>query len=190
MSGRLAYIFSRGIALQVGLNGFVLLVKVRQVGDQILDNVGVGERVDLDIGGRLGGNSAQACQGVLAVDVHGTASTNTLSATPSEGQRRIDLVLDLDQGVQDHRASLVEVNGVGLKPGLLGRGVGIPSVDLERLGIGLLLLCLAHRRHGARQESARSESCPRRGAEDSRGGAESGHGCVCLEFRIRSFCSG
>lgn len=129
--GTSAYIFGGGIALQVRLDGLVLLVEVSQVGDQILDNVGVRQRVDLDIRGRFGGDSAQACQGVLAVDVHGTASTNALSAAPPEGQRRILLVLDLDQGVQDHGAGLVEVDGVGLQPRLLGRGIRVPSVDLE-----------------------------------------------------------
>lgn len=108
-----------------------MLVEVSQVGDQILDNVGVRQRVDLDIRGRFGGDSAQAGQGVLAVDVHGTATTDTLSATPSEGQRRILLVLDLDQSIQNHRTSLVEINGVGLQPRLLGRGIRVPSVDLE-----------------------------------------------------------
>lgn len=182
-----AYIFSRGVALQVGLDGLVLLVKVRQVRYQVLDDVGVRQGVDLDIGRGLGGDSAQAGQGVLAVDVHGTAAADALSATPSEGQGRVLLVLDLNQGVQDHGARLVEVNGVGLKLGLLGRGIGIPSVDLERLDLGLLLSGLADRRHGPREDGTGTESCPRRGAEDSRRGAESGHDCCCLvlcsEFR-------
>lgn len=191
--GTSAYIFGGGIALQVRLDGLVLLVEVSQVRDQILNNVGVRQRVDLDIRGRLGGDSAQACQGVLAVDVHGTASANALSATPSEGQGRILLVLDLDQSIQDHGAGLVEVDGVGLQLGLLGRGIRVPSVDLEGLGPGLL--GLAHRRHGAREDGAGSESCPG-GAENSRRGAESGHGCggddVCrrivdLRFGAREF---
>jgi len=40
--------------LEIGLDGFVLLVELRQVGDDVLDDVGVGERVDfafcLDVG--------------------------------------------------------------------------------------------------------------------------------------------
>lgn len=59
--GASAYIFGGGIALQVRLDGLVLLVEVSQVRDQILDNVGVRQRVDLDIRGRFGGDSAQAC---------------------------------------------------------------------------------------------------------------------------------
>ncbi len=52
------YVRRRGIALQIWLDGLVLLVKVRQVRDEILDDVGVRERVDLDIRGRLGRDSA------------------------------------------------------------------------------------------------------------------------------------
>ncbi len=43
------YVGRGGIALKVGLDGLVLLVEVRQVRDEVLDDVGVRERVDLDI---------------------------------------------------------------------------------------------------------------------------------------------
>jgi hypothetical protein len=52
------YVLSRGVTLEVGLDGLVLLVEVRQVGDEVLDDIGVRQRVDLDVGGRLGGDSA------------------------------------------------------------------------------------------------------------------------------------
>jgi len=42
----LAAIGWRGVALEVGLDGFVLLVELGQVGHEVLDNVGVRERVD------------------------------------------------------------------------------------------------------------------------------------------------
>lgn len=53
-----SYVGSRGITLEVGLDGLVLLVKVSQVGDEVLDNIGVGQRVNLDVGGGFSGNSA------------------------------------------------------------------------------------------------------------------------------------
>lgn len=43
------YVLGRGLSLEVGLDALVLLVEVRQVGDEILDDVGVRKRVDLDI---------------------------------------------------------------------------------------------------------------------------------------------
>ena len=32
--------------MQVGLDGFVLLVEVGEVGDEVFDDIGVGQRVD------------------------------------------------------------------------------------------------------------------------------------------------
>lgn len=36
------YIFGLGVALEVGLDGFVLLVELGQIWDEIFDDVGVG----------------------------------------------------------------------------------------------------------------------------------------------------
>lgn len=83
------------------------------------------------------GSLTQACQGVLAIDVHGTATADTLTAASSESQSRVELVLDANNGIQDHRSSLVQVDGVALKTRLDGRGIGVPSVDLEGLQPGL-----------------------------------------------------
>lgn len=61
---------------------------------------------------RLGGGKlerTQAGQRVAPLDVHGTAPTDTLSATPPERQRWVDLVLDPDQCIQDHGPRLVQV---------------------------------------------------------------------------------
>lgn len=44
-----SYVLGRSIALKVGLDALVLLVEVRQVGDEVLDDVGVRKGVDLDI---------------------------------------------------------------------------------------------------------------------------------------------
>lgn len=101
----------------------------------------------------------QAGQRVHAIDVHGAATTDTLSATPAEGQSRIQLVLDAHQGVEHHGSGLVEVESVGLHARLFGRGVGVPAVNLEGLeprlfsgrfrgGIGVVqTLGVGHRCH-------------------------------------------
>lgn len=87
----------------------------------------------------------QACQCVYAINIHRTASTDALSATPSEGQGRVNLVLDPDQCVQHHWARLVQVEGIRLHLGLARRLVWVPSIDIERLDsrvlVGLRLLC-------------------------------------------------
>lgn len=80
----------------------------------------------------------QASQGVDAINVHGTASANTLSAASSEGQGGIDFVLYPDQSVEHHGTGLLQIQLVGLHLGLLGRLVRVPAVDVESLHLSLL----------------------------------------------------
>ncbi len=47
-----------GISLEVGLDGFVLLVEVSEIGDEVFNNVGVGEGVDAGFVGSFSGNAA------------------------------------------------------------------------------------------------------------------------------------
>jgi len=93
--------------LEVWLDGFVLLVEVGEIRDDILDNVGVRERVDLGLLFCVDGNTAQTSQCVATINIHCTASTNSLSATPSERKSRIDLILDSNQRIQHHGSGLV-----------------------------------------------------------------------------------
>ena len=80
-------------------------------GDEILDDEHVGERThraNLIVLGDL----SQTSQTVLAVNVHGTRTANTLTARstvlkirlslPSKRKSRILLVLDLEQSIQHH----------------------------------------------------------------------------------------
>jgi len=77
----------------------------------------------------------QAGQGVDAVNVHRAGSADTLSATSAECEGRVDLVLDADEGIEHHGSGLVQVQGVGLHPWLLGRLIWVPSVDVESLDL-------------------------------------------------------
>lgn len=54
----LAYVWWGVAALKVWLDGLVLLVELRQIRDQVLDDVGVGKRVDAGFLGGLGRNAA------------------------------------------------------------------------------------------------------------------------------------
>lgn len=61
----------------------------------------MGQRVNL---GRLVPvpiDPAEAGEGVDTVNVHRTRSTDSFSARSSERQRRVDLVLDLDQSIEN-----------------------------------------------------------------------------------------
>jgi hypothetical protein len=57
---------------------------------------------------------ARAGQRVDAVDVHRARTADALAAGAAERQRRVDLVLDLDQCVENHRTAGVEVHLVGV----------------------------------------------------------------------------
>jgi len=123
--------------LEVGLDGLVLFVKLGQVRDDVLDDVGVGQRVDFAFCLGVGWDTAQACKSVDTVDIHSAASADTLSATPSECEGGVDLVLDSDQGIQHHRTGLVQIQGIALHSWLRRWLVWVPSVDVECFDLGL-----------------------------------------------------
>src|SRR3546814_17430547 len=61
-------------------------------------------------------------------------SSDLFPAGPAEGDRAVDLVLDLDQRVQHHRAALVEIDLERVHARVFAR-VGIIAIDLERLDV-------------------------------------------------------
>ena len=136
--------------LQPGLDRLILVIKIGHVHHQILNHKHVGQRRD-STGSRPSINLSQAGQPITAIDIHGTGPTDPFSARPPEGEGRIDLVLDLNKGVQNHGPTLFEVDLVVFELRLL-RVARVPPVDLERLeiaaaslGLGLRLLSLSLR---------------------------------------------
>lgn len=131
----LAVLRRRVLALEPGLDALVLAVEVGHVDDEILDDEHVGQRRD---GGRRGrgGDLGEAGEAVVAVDVHGAAPADALAAAASEGERRVLLVLDLEQRVQHHRPAVGEVDLVVLEVRLRRRRVRVPPVDREGLHVG------------------------------------------------------
>lgn len=53
-----AYVWWWRVALQVGLDGTILLVEVCEVGHEVFDDVGVWQRVDARFLGGVRGNAA------------------------------------------------------------------------------------------------------------------------------------
>ena len=84
-----------------------------EVGHQVLHHRHMRQRVDRDVALHLV-DRLEAGQRVGAVDVHGAGAADALAAGAAEGQRRVDLVLDLDQRVENHRPAGVEIDLVGV----------------------------------------------------------------------------
>ena len=120
----------RRSSLQPRLDGGVLGVEIGQVGDQVLYDGHMRQRIDFQdspkVLHRLG-----AGERVGTADIHRAGPTNALPARTAESERRIDLVLDLDQGIQNHGPAGIHVDLISIQ---LRRsaGIGIVPVDLER----------------------------------------------------------
>ena len=108
----------------------MLVEEMCQIRNQILDNRHVWQWINLN--GRT-----EICerlstrQRVGAVNIHRARPANPFSAGAPKGQCRVNLVFDLDQCVQQHRAAGRSINGVFVNPGL-GLIIGIPAISLKR----------------------------------------------------------
>jgi len=124
-------LLGRVIVLKVRFDRLVLFVEESEIGNKVLDDVHMWERIDFTVLASVPVNAAQASKGVLSVDVHCARSADTLSAGASERQSGVHLVLDLDERIQNHWPGLVEINGVLLEGRFLLRFVRIPAIDLK-----------------------------------------------------------
>lgn len=121
----------RVLPLEPGFDALILVVEVGHVHDQVLDHEHVRQR-------RYGGgcrrrrNLGETSEAVAAINVHRAGAADPLAAGAAEGEGRVDLVLDLDERVQDHRPALLQVDLVVLQL-RLRRVLRVPPVDLERL---------------------------------------------------------
>src|SRR5579875_61645 len=123
--------------LKPGLDHLVLRKDVIEIGDKVLDDGHVRERVDLRGTSRIG-DEARACQPIGAVDVHGAGAADAFAARAAKGERGVDVVLDPDQRVEHHRPAFVEIDFKRIDPWAL-TGVWIIAVNLEGLGaLGLI----------------------------------------------------
>ncbi len=136
----------RSLLLQEWFNGSVLTVKMVKVliasqlfkdtktyRNQILHNIHVRKRINL---GDLTGVTVQLCNAgkrVSSIDVHGTTSTDSFTATTTECQSRIDLILDFEQGVQHHGSTCIQVHFIFLQTGLFAGLLRIPTINLNLL---------------------------------------------------------
>lgn len=120
-----------GGKFQPRLDGSILFVKVSEIGNQILHDGHVRQRIDLDSSRRILGCShwLQTSKSVGSVDVHCATSTDSLTTRTAKGEGGVLFIFDFDQGVQNHGTTFVHVHFVTLHVRfsfLLGK-----TVDLE-----------------------------------------------------------
>ena len=102
---------------------------MRQVGNEILDDSHIGERIDRCRRANLG-NKSRAGQPVGAVHVHGAGAADAFPARAAECKRRIHLVLDPEQRIENHRSAIVEVDVESIEAGVRVE-IGIVAIDLS-----------------------------------------------------------
>merc|ERR1719309_930492 len=81
----------------------------------------------------VGLDFGQASQSVHATNVHSARAANPISARSSERERRVHFTFNLDQRIQHHRATVVQIDLVLLHAGLCARRLRIPPVDCKSL---------------------------------------------------------
>jgi hypothetical protein len=117
------------LGFQVGLHVGVLRVEIREIRHEVFDDGLVRQRRDRDVAGKFV-PALGAGDGVAAADIHGAGTANAFAAGAAEGERRVDLVLDVDENVEDHRPDLAHVDLVVI-PARVAAGFRVVAIDLE-----------------------------------------------------------
>jgi len=117
----------RGLSLKPGLDALILVVEVGHVHHQVLNHEHVWQWRDRGVrSGRR--DLGEAGESVAAVDVHCAGTADAFSARSAEGEGGVELVLDLDEGVENHGTALFQIDLVLLELRLRW-AVWVPPVD-------------------------------------------------------------
>jgi hypothetical protein len=128
------------LSLQEWLDLLVLGIEVRHVDDEVLEHEHEHEWGDHTLLIVVLGHTTKTGQVMTTIDVHGAGTADALTARSAEGKSRVDLVLDLDQGVQEHGSAIVHINVVGHVFGTILGVAWVASIDVDPLHVFLLLI--------------------------------------------------
>ncbi len=107
----------------------MLGVEIGEVRHKILHHRHMRQRVNLD--GTLDVvHALGAGKRVCAVDIHGAGTANAFTARTAQRQGRVNLVLDIEQTVQNHRTAIVAIDIIGVDA-RIGVVVRRPAIDTE-----------------------------------------------------------
>ena len=136
----LVRIILRCLTLQERLDLLVLGVEVRHVDDEVLQHEHEHERRNHTLLIVVLGDAAEAGQMVTSIDIHGAGAADALTARPTEAKRWINLILDLDEGVEEHGPTLVHVDVVGYISRAIVGVIRVAAVHIDALHLLLLLV--------------------------------------------------
>src|SRR5690606_15009747 len=102
------------LRMQPRLHSLVLAEEVAEIRNEVPDDVHVGQRIDRELATEFL-ERLETGQAVIAVHIHRAGAADAFTTGAAERQRRIDLVLDLDERIQDHRTALVHVDPVSIE---------------------------------------------------------------------------
>src|SRR5690606_23227636 len=120
--------------LEPGLNRRQLRIWYRKIRHQILYHRHVRQRVDLDLAADFIA-ALGAGKRVGAVDIHCARAADAFAARAAEGQRWVDVVLDVDQCIKHHRAAIVHIDIIDVGTRILVI-IWRPAINLEGAHIG------------------------------------------------------
>src|ERR1700730_13847300 len=124
----------RLVGLQPGLDQLVLRIQSAEIGNEILQHLHMRQRRDPARPLFEAVHWGQTRQCVDPVDIHRAGAAHPFPARPPESESRVDLVVDLDQGIENHRPAVIaiDVEGVHRRVGVLRR---VPAIDPEALDV-------------------------------------------------------
>ena len=92
------------------LDQLVLCIQPGEVGDEIFQNLHMRQRRDPARPFFEAVHWGETRQCVDPVDIHRAGAAHAFTAGPPERQGRVDLVVDLDQRIEDHRPAVIAVD--------------------------------------------------------------------------------
>ena len=77
---------------------------------------------------------------MASIDVHGAGAADTLTARATEAESWVDLILDLDKGIKEHRSTLLRVDVVSDISWAIIGVVRVAAIDVDALHVLFLFV--------------------------------------------------
>ena len=109
---------------------------MRQIGDKVFYHWHMRQRINFDSSPVFDFvHPVDTGQCVDPVDVHRAGATNPFAARAAERERRVDLVFDLDERIEDHRTAVVHIHEIRVNAGVFPI-VRVPAIDIKLAKVG------------------------------------------------------